>query len=114
MLSEQPKLMDDLFSSYRQPSPRECVSAHSLVQLCDEELTSVEDQLASLQKQVEELTSRRSVIQTNRRKYLDILSARRRLPPEIIVTFMQLAVARPHDPGDLSQPQLAIMAKKRA
>jgi hypothetical protein len=99
--------MDDLFSSNRQPSPHECASTQSLVQLCDEELTSVENQLANLQKQVEELTSQRSTIQANRRKYLYILSARRRLPPDIIDNFIQLAVTRLDDPGDLSQPQRA-------
>ncbi|KAJ2915840.1 hypothetical protein MD484_g4564, partial [Candolleomyces efflorescens] len=98
--------MDDLFSSNRQPSPYECASARNLLQLCDTELTLVEHQLATLQKQVEELTSRRSAIQTNKTKYMDILSARRRLPPEIIVYFMQLAVACP-DEDHLSQPRRA-------
>ncbi|RXW20638.1 hypothetical protein EST38_g5207 [Candolleomyces aberdarensis] len=94
--------MDELFNSNRAPSPQEWASTQSLLELCDQELTPVDSQIADLQKQLDKLISRRSVLQTNRRKYLDTLSARRRLPPEIIASFIQLAVAPPYD-DDLPQ-----------
>ncbi|RXW12020.1 hypothetical protein EST38_g13834 [Candolleomyces aberdarensis] len=94
--------MDELFNSNRAPSPQEWASTQSLLELCDQELTPVDSQIADLQKQLDKLISRRSVLQTNRRKYLDTLSARRRLPPEIIASFIQLAVAPPYD-GDRPQ-----------
>ncbi|KAJ2925930.1 hypothetical protein H1R20_g11169, partial [Candolleomyces eurysporus] len=99
--------MDELFNSNRPPSPQEWASTQSLLELCDQELTPVEGQIADLQKQLDKLISRRSTLQTNRRKYLDILSARRRLPPRNYRYLHTAGRDPPPYDGDLpQQPRL--------
>ncbi|KAJ2924150.1 hypothetical protein H1R20_g12938, partial [Candolleomyces eurysporus] len=83
--------LEFLSASNRPPSPQESSVAGEFLQLCDQKLKVVDTRIVALERELEELKAQRSIIEGERHRYADILSARRLLPPEIIGRFMELA-----------------------
>ncbi|RXW12206.1 hypothetical protein EST38_g13650 [Candolleomyces aberdarensis] len=91
MLSAGEQCLKSLSTSNRPPSPQEASVAGEYLQLCDQKLQVVDTRITALEHELEQLKTQRTIIERERHRYADILSARRLLPPEIIGRFMELA-----------------------
>ncbi|RXW13295.1 hypothetical protein EST38_g12558 [Candolleomyces aberdarensis] len=91
MSTTKDKCLESIFASNRPPSPQESSVAGESLQLCDQKLEVVDTRIADLEHELEELKAQRATIKKERHRYVDILSARRLIPPEIIGRFMELA-----------------------
>ncbi|RXW21228.1 hypothetical protein EST38_g4618 [Candolleomyces aberdarensis] len=89
--------LQSLYASNRPPSPQEASVAAESIQLCSEKLQVVDTHITALERELEELKAQQSIIEGERRRYVDILSARRLLPPEIVGRFMELACVNDND-----------------
>ncbi|RXW12205.1 hypothetical protein EST38_g13648 [Candolleomyces aberdarensis] len=83
--------LESLATSNRPPSSQESSVAEECLQPWDQKLRDVDSQIAALEHELEDLKAQRSIIEKERNRYTDMLSARRLLPPEIIGRFMELA-----------------------
>ncbi|KAJ2924155.1 hypothetical protein H1R20_g12934, partial [Candolleomyces eurysporus] len=83
--------LQSLYASNRPPSPQEASVAAESLQFCDQKLKVVDTRITALDRELEELKAQRSIIEGERHRYADILSAHRLLPPEIIGRFMESA-----------------------
>ncbi|RXW20271.1 hypothetical protein EST38_g5575 [Candolleomyces aberdarensis] len=105
MLSVTDRLQS-LYASNRPPSPQEASAAAELLQVCDRKLQVVDTRITALERELEELKAQRSIIEGERHRYVDILSARRLLPPEIIGRFMESACMNDNDDDSESSQSL--------
>ncbi|RXW15622.1 hypothetical protein EST38_g10236 [Candolleomyces aberdarensis] len=129
MAAQEDQALQGLFDSNKPPSSQQCSIAQAAIESFDQALTAVnediadrESQLAAtvkqplgdLEHQLVELQARKKVIEEKKQKYMDVISARRRIPTEIVGAFIEEA----YSPSPLSfkgePPFLPFMLVSRA
>ena len=90
MHHKTPEALECLLNSNLPPTLEEQDTAQRELHLFDVQLQEVNAQITALEAQLAALKNERSAILSNRAPYADILSARRRLPQEVISKIMEL------------------------
>ncbi|RXW11949.1 hypothetical protein EST38_g13906 [Candolleomyces aberdarensis] len=83
--------LEDLLDSNIPPSSLQSSMAQAAIESFDQVLTPLNENIADLQRQLVELQTRKEAVEARRQKYLDIVSARRRIPNEIVGAFVEEA-----------------------
>ncbi|KAJ2924659.1 hypothetical protein H1R20_g12425, partial [Candolleomyces eurysporus] len=105
MSAEEDHRLEDLLDSNIPPSSLQYSMAQATIESFDQMLIPLNENIADLQRQLLELQARKEVVEARKQKYMDIISARRRIPDEIVGAFIEEA----YTPSLAESPSLPFM-----
>ncbi|KAJ2923837.1 hypothetical protein H1R20_g13260, partial [Candolleomyces eurysporus] len=106
--------LSDLFDSNLPPSPQQYSIAQTAITSFNQELAVISERMSDLERRLTSLRAEKVAIEAKRQQYLDVISARRRIPTEILGAFIETACFDSPKPHVGAPPFLPFMLVSRA
>lgn len=127
MIANKDPALEGLFDSNVSPSSQQHSVAQAAIESFDQVLSAVDKHIADLEsqlgaanqplveteRQLKEFQAEKKAIEEKKRKYLDVVSARRRIPTEIVGGFVEWACPDPTTSFDGNPPFLPFLLVSR-
>ncbi|RXW15094.1 hypothetical protein EST38_g10760 [Candolleomyces aberdarensis] len=91
MATRENQALADLFDCNLPPSPQQYCIAQTAITSFNQELAAISEQMSDLERRLTSLRAEKVAIEARRQQYLDVVSARRRIPTEILSAFIETA-----------------------